>query len=286
MDTLIQRSEGLEQVAWSDLYQGAPEPLRKGMGLETTRHAGGTLLVAQQADHLLLNRAMGLRPSGDGLDQAVRDAVAHYRSRRIKRFWVQLTSDQRHGPLPRLLAMQDVVRYPRSWMKFVRATTSLREQPTDATLRLATEDDRDAIAGVFRETFDLPQSGARLFASTAGRPDWRVFVAEDPSGIVGAATLFLAGEDGYLAFAGTSRRARRRGIQRALLGTRLELAAMLGCKRVFAETGLPREGEPNSSYRNMLRLGFDELCVRDNFAPEGTTWLSLPSSDADSRSNA
>ncbi|MEM7136949.1 MAG: GNAT family N-acetyltransferase [Myxococcota bacterium] len=286
MDTLIQRSETLEQAAWLDLYQGASAPLRARMGLEVAHHAGGTLLVARHADHLLLNRAMCLRPPGDQLDQAIEDAIAHYRSRRIGRFWVQLASDQRHGPLPRLLAMRDVVRYPRSWMKFVRATAPLLEQPTDATLRMADESDRDAIALIFRETFDLPESGAQLFASTAGRPRWRAFVAEDPSGVVGAAALFLGREEGYLAFAGTTRHARRRGIQRALLKTRLEVAAMHGCKRVFAETGLPREGEPNSSYRNMLRLGFDELCVRDNFAPEGTTWLSLPSSDANARSNA
>jgi len=58
----------------------------------------------------------------------------------------------------------------------------------------------------------------------------------------------------------------------------------LGGRQVFTETGLPVGGEPNSSYRNILRVGFDELHVRDNFAPEGTRWHNLPSSDAIAKS--
>jgi GNAT superfamily N-acetyltransferase len=150
MKELIRRAESIERAAWSHLYREAPRRVRRRLGLQAVERGYATLLSASRADHLLLNRAIGVRSDG------VADATA---------------------------------------------------------------------------------------------PE-----------------------------------ARRQGCQRALMAARLKRAQRLGCVHVFTETGMPVEGEPNSSYRNMLRVGFDELHVRDNFAPEDSRWHHLPSSDAIAKS--
>jgi ribosomal protein S18 acetylase RimI-like enzyme len=101
-----------------------------------------------------------------------------------------------------------------------------------------------------------------------------------------AAAIYTRGDDAYLPFAATVPKARQKGCQRALIAARLERAQQLDCRQAFTETGMPVAGEPSSSYRNMLRVGFDELHVRDNFAPEGCRWHNLPSSDAIAKSAA
>ena len=49
--------------------------------------------------------------------------------------------------------------------------------------------------------------------------------------------------------------------------TRLHQAARFGCRLVVTETGEPVEGKPNSSYHNMLGVGFERLYRRANYVP-------------------
>ena len=41
----------------------------------------------------------------------------------------------------------------------------------------------------------------------------------------------------------------------------------LGCKKIFTCTGVDVPGDPQHSYKNILRAGFVEEYVRDNYEP-------------------
>ena len=58
---------------------------------------------------------------------------------------------------------------------------------------------------------------------------------------------------------------RGQGAQSALLAMRVEDALAAGCRYLSAETGKPDPGEDNSSWNNMLRLGFRHLHDRSNW---------------------
>ena len=45
-------------------------------------------------------------------------------------------------------------------------------------------------------------------------------------------------------------------------------AIELGCKRMFTETGEAVEGDPQHSYKNILKAGFTESVLRENYAPK------------------
>lgn len=281
MKELIRRAESIERAAWRSLYEGASEELRRRLGLQVLECGGATVLSAQQIDHLFLNRAIGLGPSADAVDEALRC----FEERGIPRFWVHAGSELRYSPLPNILENRGITPYPRSWMKFVRRSEQVDRVDAGSTIRSAVPEDATQLGEILASGFDLPAEAAPLFAGGIGREGWSYVVAGEEE-ILAAAAVYTQGEDGYLAFAATRPEARRRGCQRALMAARLEEAQRLGCRRVFTETGMPVEGDRNSSYRNILRAGFDELHVRDNFAPEGTRWDKLPLSDAIAKSAA
>lgn len=273
MQELIRRSERIERAAWSDLYRRAPWRVRRRLGLQAEQRGEATFLSASRVDNLLLNRAIGVTSDG------VATAVDHFARRDIGRYWVHIGSDLRYSELPALLRERGITPYPRSWMKFVRGAAPVGQVECALRIRPSRQDDAARVGEILAPEFDLPKEAGPLLAAGIGVDGWNYFVAEDEHEVVAASAIFTRGDDGYLAFAATLPEARRRGCQSALMAARLERAEGLGCRQVFTETGMPVEGEPNSSYRNILRVGFDELHVRDNFAPEGTRWHKFPSSD-------
>ncbi len=74
---------------------------------------------------------------------------------------------------------------------------------------------------------------------------------------------------GYLGFAATLADHRRKGAQSALLAARIRRARELGCDVVLTETGELRDDLPGNSYRNILRAGFEEVAVTENWLRPG-----------------
>lgn len=83
------------------------------------------------------------------------------------------------------------------------------------------------------------------------------FTARINGHVAGAGTLYVHGNTGYLALAGTLPDYRRQGVQQALLRARVHQAAQLGCDLVVGMTGV---GE--GSGRNMQRAGLGLLEIR------------------------
>jgi GNAT superfamily N-acetyltransferase len=280
MQELITRSETIERVAWRELYRRAPRRLRRALGLRAEDRGGVTFLSASGVDHLLLNRAIGLGNAVGPEESAAAEVVGYYERRGIDRYWIHLGSGYRYAALPRHLRSRGVVPYPRSWMKFARRAAPVEPAVCGFAIRVATDEDAPRISEIAAPCFDMPAEAGEIFTSAIGARGWSYLVAEDSGRVVAASALYARGRNALLVFAATAPEARRKGCQRALMAARLEEAQRRGCDHTFTETGMPVEGQPGSSYRNMLRAGFDELYVRDNFAPEGTCWQNQPSSDA------
>ena len=285
MRDLMRRSELAEREAWKDLYRHAPEALQRALGLRAEDRGGVTFLSAPRLEHLLFNRAIGLGSAGSTDEESAERAVAYYESRNIDRYWIHLGSSLRRTALPTHLRARGVLPYPRSWMKFARRAAPVDSAGCELRIREARPSDAPRIAEIAAPAFDTTAEAGGVFSGAIGAPGWHYYVAEDHECIVAASALYVRERDALLVFAATAPEARRRGCQRALMATRLEQSQRLACDYVFTETGLPVAGEDASSYRNMLRVGFEELYVRDNFAPEGTGWLKESSSVGTTRSN-
>jgi hypothetical protein len=51
------------------------------------------------------------------------------------------------------------------------------------------------------------------------------------------------------------------------MAERLRIANDEGCEHVFTETGEAVDGDPQHSYRNIERAGFQTSVLRQNYAP-------------------
>ena len=155
--------------------------------------------------------------------------------------------------------------YP--WQKFERGVG-----PYAATTDLQVADARapDDFAQAVVLGYGLPTAFAGWVANLVGRAGWHCFVAYDGTAAAGAGTLYVSGDTGWLGTAATRPEQRGRGAQSAILAARVARARELGVTRLVTETGVPRDGAPGASYRNILRAGFRETYVRPNYAAPET----------------
>ena len=64
---------------------------------------------------------------------------------------------------------------------------------------------------------------------------------------------------------------RQRGSQAAVLAARINHAVELGCRRLYSCTGEEVPGDPQHSYKNILKAGFRETYIKENYAPPKKT---------------
>lgn len=154
-----------------------------------------------------------------------------------------------------------------AWMKFSRGS----ELPEEAHTELAVKEvggDRAADFGrVVVEGFETPTGFADWLAALPSRNGWHCFVAYDGDEPAASGALKVFEDVGWLGIAATRPGFRRRGAQNAILAARIRRAAELGCTVVVTETGELVAGRPGSSYRNILRAGFEPRYLRANYVP-------------------
>ena len=75
----------------------------------------------------------------------------------------------------------------------------------------------------------------------------------------------LGGEYAWLGLGTTLASHRRHGAQAALLARCLNEAAVRGARVAVTETGERQPDKPGVSYRNILRAGFQEMYLRQNY---------------------
>src|SRR5690606_35691942 len=96
-----------------------------------------------------------------------------------------------------------------------------------------------------------------LLARLPGEPQAHVFMSFEGETAVGCGVLYVEGEAGYLTWGATAPRFRGRGSQRALMAARIAHARQLGLSVLHTETGEAVPGDPQHSWNNILRAGFE-----------------------------
>jgi len=175
-----------------------------------------------------------------------------------RRFWVSL--DPKAGLDDELVARGFVA--DGAWQKFERGVAPIESRTElDISEARAPAD----LAVVLRATWGMPPAVADLFAALVSHPDWHCFVAYDDRRPVAAGLLYAEGEAGWLGAASTIVEHRGRGAQSAILAARVERARELGLRLLVTETAAADEEERGSSFRNILRAGFEPAYVRPNY---------------------
>jgi len=155
-----------------------------------------------------------------------------------------------------------------AWMKFSRKPGGVRYRSTDIGVVEVGQDEDADFGRTVCEGFGMPTLFAHWLARLPGRPGWHCFVSYLDRAPAAGGALYVHEDVGWLGLGATRSEFRRRGAQSAILEARIARAAELSCSLVVTETGELAQDRPSTSYRNILRAGFEPCYLRANWVPK------------------
>jgi len=261
-------SEAIEHTEIEDLHDAASDEQRTELGLQM--FARGSTLVsiaaALPASAIVINRTTGLGVEAPATRDAIRTIVDRYRKAGVQRYFIQ-----RHpgaGP-PEMVdwLLEAGLEKARGWQKFERDAGPAPVAASGLSIRQIGPEQGGAFARIVCDAFDLGGAAIPWIAGLAGRERWHLFMSFDGDEPAGTGALFVDKDCAWTDFGATAPKFRQRGSQAALLAARINHAAELGCRRLYTCTGEEVPGDPQHSYKNILKAGFREAYIKENYAP-------------------
>jgi GNAT superfamily N-acetyltransferase len=221
------------------------------------------LAIPAMRDVPMVNHTVGVGED-EPADEHVLDEIAAFYTETNARYYVALTPSARPSDLHKRLAARGYTR-GYDWMKFVRPAAAAPPSRTALAVRRIGAEQGDDFARVVVAGYGMPSEMLSALAAVPSVEGCSAYVAYDGSEPAAAGALFVSDDIGWLGFAATAPEHRRKGGQGAILSARIARAAELGVKTLVTETGVMQDSRPSNSYRNILRSGFEEVYVRENF---------------------
>jgi len=216
---------------------------------------------------ILVNRVLGLGSARTPTFEQLVEIRELYTRANVSRFFLHVVPDVVGATKDELLTAAGYRRH-RGWMKFTRGPGPIREARTDLTVRRIGVEEAADFAAIVAPGFGMSPTSEPVLAALADDPRWHLFMSFAGSRPAGTGAIFIDQDLGYLDWAATHPDYRRRGSQSAILSARLRYAFDAGCTMVVTMTGEAVPGDPQHSYGNILRAGFSEAYLRENWIPE------------------
>ena len=219
------------------------------------------LRIPGAPDSPMLNRIVGLGSSGPPSEETLDKAIAFMGG---VTFYVSLEPGAVTDDLVRLLQARGL-EPGWGWMRFARDTSAAPDIATVLDVRRIGAGDTPAFSRIQRTAYGLPAEVDPVIRAVTTTPGWTCWIAFDGAVPAAAGALFVEGETAYFGFGATLPEFRGKGGQGSIFAARIEHARALGCTRLITETGERRDDLPSNSYRNILRFGFEEQDVLQNW---------------------
>lgn len=256
--------ENAETDANIDLYRAAPQTVRAEHEVDVHTSGAATCLTCRGFEPAtIFRRATGLGVGQATSESELDDVLAHMNASGL-RYAVPVAPHSRPAALASWLEKRGFTR-GYAWMKFRRPCDGAPQVECDLKIRVIGREFGGEFGRVVAEGFGLAPAIGPWVAALAGRPNWICLMAFAGATPVAAGAVYVNGEYAWLGFGATLESHRRRGAQTALLVRRLSEAAARGARVAVTETGERLPDKPSNSYRNILRVGFEEMYLRQNY---------------------
>ena len=258
--------EMAEVHATRDYFQAAVEAMPGNpLGLATREIGGGVAVTMASPDEPFFNRALGLGIERPATESDVDAVIAFYAEH--DRAVVSIPIAPQAEP-PELTGWLETRGFPvsRRWPKLWRKLDSLPDPPpTDLRIEAISADRADAFADVVHTAFEFDDALKPMLPPLVGRAGWHQYLGFDGERPVAAGAMYVRNDIAWLGYGATLETHRGRGGQSAIFRRRPVDARANGCRLASTETGPDTPEEPNPSFHNMLRLGFNLGYDRPNF---------------------
>jgi hypothetical protein len=256
--------DAVEVAAFADLYDAAPPAFRAAFAVETEQLAGATILSCRHLQPVAQFR----RVSGIGVEAPCSevdvDSVVASMARRGVDYAVNVAPFTQPAAISRWLGQRGFTR-GYAWMKFARDCAAVPGPATGLELRSAGVEAAAEFTNVVLGGFGMPSAAGDWIGALPGRPNWHCVLAYSGDIPIAAGAVYVRGETAWLGLGCTLPTHGRLGAQSALLSRRVQVAAEHGARIAVTETGQWLADRPSGSYRNILRAGFEEIYLRDNY---------------------
>lgn len=256
--------ENAEFAAFVDFYRAAPDDIREAYGINVREIGTVTCLACRGVEPAaVFRRAVGLGVGRVASEAELNDVLAHMNADRQK-YVVPVAPHSQPSTLASWLERRGFSR-GYAWMKFCRPCVGALRVSSDLEIRVIGSELAVEYGQVVTQGFGLPPAIAPWIGQLAGRPNWVCVMAYADATPVAAGAVYVHGEYAWLGFGATLPSHRRRGAQNALLARRLSEGAACGARMAVTETGERLPEKPSTSYQNILRAGFEEVYLRQNY---------------------
>lgn len=268
MDEIELISEQIEREALLSLHEHCPEEAASNLGLEMHEVSDAVVAIARNDPSVVLNRTLGLG-LGEPVDPgALRQITDIYRSAGVERFFIHLYPETVTDPVEREMEKLRLVK-SRGWMKFRRDYSPPPRAATDLRVEeISGQEHASHFGRIVANAFGMTDAAIPLLSGIDRDPHWYIFLSFEGDTPAGAGAMYAHGDSAWMEWGATDSNFRRRGSQAAIMAARITKALELGCRYMFTETGEAVEGDPQHSYRNILKAGFTESRLRLNYTPK------------------
>ena len=261
-------SEEIEREALISLHKYCPPETAQELGLYLLE-VGDALAAASTKDQsVVINRALGLGTQDRVTQETLNNITKFYRDLSINKYFLHVYPNELPDNDKDILEKEGLQK-SRGWMKFKRDDSPPPEAPTELIIREASTTEEALHFGrIVANAFGMTENSAPMLAGLINNPHWHIFLSYSGDTPAGAGAMFVHGGSAWMEWGATDPNFRRMGSQAAIMSARIQRAIELGCKRMFTETGEAVEGDPQHSYKNILKAGFTESVLRENYAPK------------------
>lgn len=256
--------ENVEFQACIDLYHAAPGDVRAAHDIEASSVGSATCLTCRDLEPaLVFRRAVGLGVNRPASEAELDEVLSHMQGHGLS-FAVPVAPQYRPAELASWLEQRGFTR-GYAWMKFHQRCDDLPQATNDLDIRVIGSDLGEEFGRIVAAGFALPSTVVPWLGALPGRANWVCVMAFSGRIPVATGALYVNGDHAWLGFGATLESHRRHGAQTALLARRLREGKARGARIAVTETGKRLPDKPSNSYRNILRAGFEEAYLRQNY---------------------
>lgn len=260
---LIETIERQALVGW---YEATSQQDLIGFNWNLEQIGDALCSVSTTEPSILVNRVLGLGSEiAPTRDQLV-DIRQLYEEAGVSRFFLHITPEIMSPDTEQMLIAAGYQRH-RGWMKFTRSPGEVGQARTDLTVRKIGPDEAADFAAIVAPAFDMTPASEPALAALVNDPHWHLYMSFEGNSPAGTGGIYVRGDAAYTDWGATHPDFRRRGSQTAILNARVRFALSMGCTTIVTMTGEAVPGDPQHSYSNILRMGFSEAYLRENWIP-------------------
>lgn len=257
-------SELIELEAHRALYSSVPDSVKKALRFSMEEVNGVVCSVSSAEPSILINRCFVTDEKALEKISVIKTIKQLYSDAGVGEFFLHVphATAKDHANLE-----QAGMKKSRGWMKFKRDTTPAVARNPDLSIRKIDAEYAEAFAKIVVPCFDLTEASIPLIASVVNHPDYHIYMGFDNDTPAATGGFFFRDGVAHCDFGATHSDFRGRGFQGALLAQRINDAIAMGAKNLYTATGEDVPGDPQHSYNNILRYGFKENYLRENWVP-------------------